>query len=80
MGWWFAAATDPLWSQQSVGSQQPQDSFAADVHAVLAAQPSPDLAVALAGERRGDQHLVDQLDQVGVADRGGRAWPATGPG
>jgi hypothetical protein len=52
MGWWFAAATDPLWSQQSVGSQQPQDSFAADVHAVLAAQPSPDLAVALAGERR----------------------------
>ena len=50
MGSWFAAATDPLWSQQSVGSQQPQDSFAADVHAVLATQPGPDLAITLSGE------------------------------
>jgi len=76
MGPRLAPTSDPLGRQQPVGSQQPQDSFAADVHTVLAAQPSPDLAVALAGERRGDQHLVDQLDQVGVADRGGRAWPA----
>jgi hypothetical protein len=70
---WLAPATDPLWSQQSVGSQQPQDPLAADVHAVLAAQPSPDLAVALPGERRVLQHSADQLDQVGVANRGGRA-------
>jgi hypothetical protein len=33
---------------------------AADPDAVLATQPGPDLAVALASERRGDQHPVDQ--------------------
>ena len=77
---WPAPATDPLGRQQPLPPQQPQDPFAADVHAVLATQPGPDLAVALAGERRGVQHLADQLDQVGVADRGGRAGPATGTG
>jgi hypothetical protein len=33
---------------------------AADPDAVLATQPGPDLAVALASERRGDQHPADQ--------------------
>jgi len=28
-------------------------------------------------KRRGDQHLADQLDQVGVADRGGRPRPGS---
>jgi hypothetical protein len=45
-----APATDSLGSQQPLTSQQPQDPFPADVHAVLAAQPGPDLAVALASE------------------------------
>jgi hypothetical protein len=45
-----AAAADPLGRQQPFPPQQAQDPFAADVHAVLAAQPNPDLAVALPGK------------------------------
>ena len=50
---------------------------------MLAAQPGPDLAVALPGERRVGQHLADQPHQLLVADRGhrpGSAWrpPARG--
>ena len=50
MGAWFAAATDPLGRQQPLASKQPEDPFAADPDAVLAAQSSADLAVALPGE------------------------------
>jgi hypothetical protein len=70
-----AAATDPLRGQQPFLAQQPKHPFAADPDAMLTAQPSPDLAVALTGERRGDQDLADQPQQVGVTDRGRRAWP-----
>ena len=41
----------------------------ADPHAVLAMEPGPDLAVALAGERRVGQHPPDKPDQLLVADR-----------
>ena len=54
-----AAATDPLGGQESFLAQQPQDPFPADLHAVLAAQPGPDLALALASERRVGQHPPD---------------------
>jgi hypothetical protein len=47
---WPTTAADPLGRQQPVRTEQPQDPFAADPHAVLAAQPSPELAVALPGE------------------------------
>jgi hypothetical protein len=60
MGAWFAAAPDPLGRQQALSAQQPQDPFPAHLDAVLAAQPGPDLAVALAGERRAGQDPVDQ--------------------
>ena len=70
-----AAATHPLWGQQPVGAQEPQDPFAAHVDAVLTAQPGADLAVALPGERGCEEHLADQLEQVGVADRRGRTRP-----
>jgi hypothetical protein len=36
---------------------------------VLATEPSPDLAITLPGEWRGDQDLADQPEQVGIADR-----------
>jgi hypothetical protein len=47
---WFATATDPLRREQPVGTQQPEHSFAAGVDLVFAAQPGPDLAIALPGE------------------------------
>jgi hypothetical protein len=50
------------------------------VHAVLATEPGPDLAIPLSGEGCGVQDLADQLDQVAIADRGGRTGPATGTG
>src|SRR5512133_316776 len=55
-----APATSPLRGQQARGPQQPQHPLAADVPAVLAASPGPELAVALAGERRVSPHLADQ--------------------
>ena len=58
---WVAPATDPLGRQQALLAEQTQHPFATDLDAVLAAQPGPDLAVALASERRGDQDLADQL-------------------
>jgi hypothetical protein len=54
-----------------MGTQQPQDPSAADVHAMLAAEPGPDLAIPLAGERRSGQDLADQVQQLVVADRRG---------
>jgi hypothetical protein len=72
---WPTTAPDPLGGQQPLSAQQPQDPFAADADAVLATQPGPDLAVALPGEGRGFQDLAEQLDQVAVADRGGRPRP-----
>jgi hypothetical protein len=77
---WPTTATDPLGRQQPLLAQQPQDPFAADADAVLATKSGADLAVALAGEGRGDQDLADQLDQVVVTDGGDWAWPATGTG
>jgi hypothetical protein len=50
MGTWLAPATDPLGCQESFLTEQAQHPFAANLHAVLAAQPSPDLAVTLTGE------------------------------
>jgi hypothetical protein len=50
------------------------------VHAVLATEPGPDLAIPFSGEGCGVQDLADQLDQVAIADRGGRTGPATGIG
>jgi hypothetical protein len=82
MGSWSAPATDSLGSQQPLTSQQPQDPVPADVHAVLATQPGPELAVALASERRVGQHPPDQPNQPLVADRwhrSGSAWLATSP-
>jgi hypothetical protein len=73
----LAAAADPLRCQQALPAQQAEHPFPADMDGVLAAQPGADLAVALASERRGDQHLVDQPEQVGVADRGSWARPPT---
>jgi hypothetical protein len=43
-------ATDPLGRQQPLPPEQAQHPFAADVHAVLATKPGPDLAIPLAGE------------------------------
>jgi hypothetical protein len=74
-----APATNPLGCQQPLPPEQAQHQFAADVHAVLATQPGPDFAVPLASERRVGQHSADQHDQVGIADRGGRAPPAPTP-
>ena len=42
------------------------------LHAVPTTEPGPNLTVALTSKRRGDQNPADQLDQVGVADRGSR--------
>ena len=75
MGPRLAPATGPLWGEQASQAKQPQPPVAADLDAVLATQPGPDLAVALAGERRGEQHLADQLEQLAVADRGCRPRP-----
>jgi len=75
MGTRLAAATDALRGQQPFPPEQAQDTFAAHAHGVLAAQPSPDLAVALPGKRRGEQGSPDELQQVGVADGAGRPWP-----
>ena len=75
-----APPPDSLWGQQPLAPEQPQNSFAADVHAVLATEPGPDLAIPLSGEGGGVQDLADQLDQVAIADRGGRTRPATGTG
>jgi hypothetical protein len=80
MGPGLAPATGPLWGEQASLAKQPQHSFPAYPHAVLASQPSPQLGVALAGERRGDQHLADQLEQLAVADRGCRPRPDWLPG
>jgi len=55
-----------------MGTEQPQDPLATDADRMLAAQPSPDLAVALASERRVGQHPADQPHQLVVADRGQR--------
>jgi hypothetical protein len=52
MGPRLAPATGPLWGEQASQAKQPQPPVAADLDAVLATQPGPDLAVALAGERR----------------------------
>jgi hypothetical protein len=71
----LAPATDPLRGEQASLAEQPQHSLAAHPHAVLTGQPSPHLAVALASERRGEQHPTDQPQQITVADRGGRARP-----
>ena len=38
--------------RQLVGAQQPQDPLAADMDAVLATHPGPDIAVAFAGDLR----------------------------
>jgi hypothetical protein len=51
MGMGLAAAAGALGRQQALLAQQAEHPFPADVHGVLAAQPGPDLAVALAGER-----------------------------
>jgi hypothetical protein len=64
VGTGFAAAPNPLGRQQPLAPKQPQDPFAADVHAVLATEPGPDLAVALAGERGVLEHSADQPDQL----------------
>ena len=56
-----APPPDSLWGQQPLAPEQPQNSFAADVHAVLATQPGPDLAVSLASERGGVQNPADEL-------------------
>jgi hypothetical protein len=50
MGVWPTAATDPLGRQQPLPPEQAQHPFAADVHAVLATEPGPDLAITLSGE------------------------------
>jgi hypothetical protein len=55
------AAPDPLGCQQAFPAQQPQDPFPAHTDAVLATKAGPDLAVALAGERRGVEHPADEL-------------------
>jgi hypothetical protein len=47
----------PLGRQQAGLAEEPQNPFAADLDAVFTAQPSPDLAIALAGERRVDGYL-----------------------
>jgi hypothetical protein len=71
----LAPATDPLGRQQALPAQQAEDPFPAHLDLMLATEPGADLAVALASERRGDQHLVDQPEQVAVADRGCRTRP-----
>jgi hypothetical protein len=76
----LAPATNPLMRQQPFPPEQAQHPLAADMHAVLATQPSADLAVTLTGERRGDQDLADQAEQLLVADwwhRSGTARPPT---
>jgi hypothetical protein len=50
MGVWPTAAPDPLGRQQPLPPEQAQHPFAADVHAVLATEPGPDLAIPLSGE------------------------------
>jgi hypothetical protein len=55
-----APPTRSLWGQQPFTAQQPQHPLAADVHAMLAAEPGPDLAVALASEGRVLERLADQ--------------------
>jgi len=45
------------------------------VDVVLAAQPGPDLAISLTGERRPGDHRADQLDQLVVSDCSGRPRP-----
>ena len=79
MGARLAPATDSLWRQQALPAQQPQDPLAADPHAMLASQPGPDLAVALAGERRGGQDPADQPHELVIADRGRRSRPERHP-
>ncbi len=61
MGPRSAPSPDSLWGKQPLAPEQPQDSFAADVHAVLATEPGPDFAVPLASERGGMQNPADQL-------------------
>ena len=68
------------WGANSLPPEQASHPFAADVHAVLATEPGPDLAIPFSGEGCGVQDLADQLDQVAIADRGGRTGPATGTG
>jgi hypothetical protein len=63
------AGHDSLRRQQAFLAQQPQDPLAADPHAVLATQPDPHLAVALASERRVGDDMPDQPHQLLVADR-----------
>jgi hypothetical protein len=55
--------------------EQPQHPLATHLDAVLPTQPSPDLAVALTGERRILQHPADQPDQLHIADRGRQPGP-----
>jgi hypothetical protein len=68
-----APTTNPLGRQQPFPPEQPQHPLAAHLDAALATKAGPDLAVTLAGERRGNQHLADQPEQVAIADRGRRA-------
>jgi hypothetical protein len=68
------------WGATSLPPEQASHPFAAEVHAVLATEPGPDLAIPFSGEGCGVQDLADQLDQVAIADRGGRTGPATGTG
>jgi hypothetical protein len=70
----LAPTTNPPGCQQPFPPEQVQHPLAADVHAVLATQPSADLALPLPGERRGDQDLADQAQQL-LSPIGG-----TGPG
>ena len=63
----------PLRREQPSRAHQPQHPLAGHVDAVLAAQPGPDLAVALPAERRVGEHLADQHQQGRVIDRPDRA-------
>jgi hypothetical protein len=73
----LASPGGTLRGKQPVSAQQPQHPLARHVHFVLAAQPGPDLAIPLTGERRVTDHPSDQPDQLVIADRPDRSWPHT---
>lgn len=71
------ATPNPLWCQQTMVAHQPQHPLTADVDALLPAETSPDLAVALTSERRLLEHLTDGFHQLVVWDLGLRAGSAS---
>jgi hypothetical protein len=67
MGSGLLAPGGPLGGEETGLSHEAQHPVLAGEELVLSAQPGPDLAVALAGEGRLENHLADPLGELAVA-------------